>query len=149
MDPSPVPATGGAAADRTADVSVSDLSRDVRPAEDRISEIAGRLGSVRPPSFQELAGARLATVVLGVICGLAVAFLVTWWWTRPSLAEVQALVGSSGSAKEVLEALQALRSAHFGELRDLFQIVVLSGLVPLFTLLAGYAFGSRQRDKGS
>lgn len=85
--------------------------------------------------------------MLSVICGLAVAFLVTWWRTRPSIVDVQALFGSSGSAKEVLEALQALRSAHFGELRDLFQIVVLSGLVPLFTLLAGYAFGSRQRDK--
>lgn len=73
------------------------------------------------------------------------------FWSRggghaPSLAEIQALFGSSGSYQEVLEALQALRSARFGELRDLFQIVVLSGLVPLFTL---YAFGSRQRDTGS
>jgi hypothetical protein len=104
---------------------------------------------VRAPTFLELSGVWLAGLVLLVICVLGVAFVVTWWWTRPSLTEVQALFGSSGSAKEVLEALRALRSAHFGELRDLFQIVVLSGLVPLFTLLAGYAFGSGQRDKGS
>jgi hypothetical protein len=45
--------------------------------EDRFSEIAGRLGSVRAPNFQELAGTRLATLILTVIGGLAVAFLVT------------------------------------------------------------------------
>ena len=114
-----------------------------------VSGLAEPLGRVSgpPQTYLEQWGVWLAGLVLSVICVLAVAFLVTWWWTRPALAEVQALFGSSGPAKDILEALQALRTAHFAELRDLFQIVVLSGLVPLFTLLAGYAFGSRQRDK--
>ncbi|MGH8565792.1 MAG: hypothetical protein ACREXW_17550 [Gammaproteobacteria bacterium] len=108
MNSAPLPLEAGGQADRA------------------VSGLAETVGHVHaaPPTFQELAGARLATLVFGVICSLAVAFLVAWWFTRPSsLAEVQTVFGSGGSGKEVLEALQALRSAHFGELRELFQVV--------------------------
>ncbi len=100
-----------------------------------------------PPTFEQFHGARLASRVLWFICGLAVIFLGAWWYTRPSLADVQQFLGAAANGKDVLDALQSLRTQHFNEFRDLFQLVVLSGLLPLFTLLAGYAFGARQAEK--
>ena len=93
------------------------------------------------PSFPEWFGAHLASRLLWVICGLAGVFLAGWWFTRPTLTGVQQLLGSSAQATDVMEALRTLRDQHFDQFRSLFQLIVLSGLVPLFTLLAGYAFG--------
>lgn len=114
----------------------------------RLPGIFGSLPELRePPSFSEWFGARLASRLLWVICTLATAFLVAWWFTRPALTEVQQLLGPAAQGKDPVEVLRGLRRDHFEQFRDLFQIVVLSGLVPLFTLLAGYAFGARQREK--
>jgi len=46
-----------------------------------------------------------------------------------------------------LETFRGLQRDHFDQFRDLFQIIVLSGLVPLFTMLAGYAFGSKEKQE--
>lgn len=105
----------------------------------------------KPPTWVQALGGRLASRVLWFVCGLAVLFLIAWWLTRPSLEEVQRILDASAEpktqAKEIVELLRDLRRDHFDHFRDLFQLVVLSGLVPLFTLLAGYAFGSSEREK--
>ena len=101
----------------------------------------------KPPTWVQALGGRLASRVLWFVCGLAVLFLIAWWFTRPSFAEVQKMLSDSAEPKEVVELLRSLRRDHFDHFRDLFQLVVLSGLVPLFTLLAGYAFGSSEREK--
>ena len=101
----------------------------------------------KPSTFVQWFGARLLSRLLWVICGSVAVFLLSWWITRPSVAEVQDLFGASANAKEVLDALSILRRDHFDQFRDLFQLLILSVLVPLFTLLAGYAFGTRQMEK--
>ncbi len=101
----------------------------------------------QPPTWIQQFGGNLASRVLWFVCGLAVLCLIAWWFTRPSLEEAQLLLGTDATPKEILEALRDLRRDHFDQLRELFQLVVLSGLVPLFTLLAGYAFGTREREK--
>ncbi len=101
----------------------------------------------RQPTFQELMGTRLASGVLVVICTLTVVFLFVWWFTRPSVEEIRTILGNDVNGKELLEALRNLRTDHFNELRDLFQLLVVSSLVPLFTLLAGYSFGARQKQE--
>jgi len=112
------------------------------------SGLFGQIPEFRePPSFHEWFGARLASRLLWVICALVTVFLIAWWLTRPTLLEVQHILGASAGAKDVLETLLALRRDHFEQFRDLFQLVILSALVPLFTLMAGYAFGTRQREK--
>lgn len=124
-------------------------TRSLETGEERhisLEGISGELPTFRePPSFSEWFGARLASRLLWVICGLAVVFFGFWWLTRPTLAEVRPLAGSD--PKEVLETLRNLQRDHFDQFRDLFQLIVLSGLVPLFTLLVGYVFGARQREK--
>ena len=81
------------------------------------------------------------TLVLAVICAVAVGFLFSWAATQPTLEEVRAVMGSDQDAQATLQVLTQLREAHAKNYRDMFQTVVLSGLVPLFTLLAGYIFG--------
>lgn len=101
----------------------------------------------RQPTWVQQFGGSLASRVLWFVCALSVLFLFAWWFTRPTLAEVQKILGNSAEPKEVLETLRNLQRDHFDQFRDLFQIVVLSGLVPIFTLLAGYTFGSREWEK--
>lgn len=110
--------------------------------------IWGPLQLREPPSFPEWFGYLLASRLLWFILGLTVAFLIAWWWTRPTLDQVQNLLGTSANPKDVLETLNSLQRDHFDQFSRIFQLAVLSVLVPLFTLLAGYAFGSRQREKG-
>ena len=123
------------------------------PSPQARQPIAGIFGEVptfrERPTFHEWFGAILASRLLWFICGLALAFVAGWWWTRPTLAEIQSLLGSSADPKEVVDTLEKLQSNHFDHFRGIFQLVVLSGLVPLFTLLAGYAFGSRARQEGT
>ncbi len=130
-----------------------DEGRDeTRPTESGSTKsmemVAGLVGGVpefgEPPTWIQAFSGRLAGRLLVVICSLAIAFLLAWWFTQPTLAEAQQLAGKGAQAKELLETLQVLRRDHFDQFRDLFQLVVLSGLVPLFTLLAGHAFGTRQ-----
>jgi hypothetical protein len=124
-----------------------ELSEKGKTPSISITSLTEGLLAPHPPTFQQWHGARLANRVLWFICGLAFVFLGAWWFTRPSIAEVKDLLGSSVNGKELLEALRNLRTDHFNAFRDLFQLVVMSGLVPLFTLLAGYAFGARQAEK--
>ncbi|MBM3237048.1 hypothetical protein FJZ31_12220 [Candidatus Poribacteria bacterium] len=99
------------------------------------------------PTWLEWFLSNLVRYFLWFICGLAVLFLLAWWFTRPSLAEVHQLFGAEAKPNEVLEAFRGLQRDHFDQFRDLFQIIVLSALLPLFTLLAGYAFGSREKQR--
>jgi len=120
------------------------------PERERISlsEAGGPLDRLRePPTYVQFIGGRMLGWLLAVICGLAAVFLGVWVMTRPSLAQVKALLGPFADPKAVLEALQDLRRDHFDHFSSLFQLLVLSGLVPLFTLLAGYAFGTRERER--
>ena len=112
-----------------------------------LSGLSRELAEIRePPSFSEWFGSLLANRLLWVICGLIVLFLASWWWTLPSLQEVREVLGDDATPDQVVATWRELRGEHLGVFRELFQLVVLSTLVPLFTLLAGYAFGSRQRE---
>ena len=114
--------------------------------QDKVSQL-DRYSITERPTWTQQFGGDLASRVLWFVCGLAALFLIAWWFTRPSLADVREILGASAAPKDVLETWRSLQRDHFDQFRDLFQIVVLSGLVPLFTLLAGYAFGAREREK--
>lgn len=99
---------------------------------------------IRPPTAVEAAGLWQMSVVLAVICVVAVGFWVSWMWTQPTSADARQLIGTTETSDAAVEVLIRLRSEHLNEYREMFQMVVLSGLVPLFTLLAGYMFGRGQ-----
>ena len=104
----------------------------------------------QPRSHLEKKGTLAMLMLLWAICISVVLFLLCWWCTRPSQTDVKdlavALAGQNAtvSAEQLREVLVAMRQEHSTSLKDLFQTLVLSGLVPLFTLIAGYLFGKGQ-----
>ena len=105
-----------------------------------------KIGPPKPTTFLELSGARQMSLVLWVICGVTVLFLIAWWTTRPALRDAEAVLrvaaaGGQVDADKLVETLGKLQRDHTEQFRTLFQLVVMSALVPLFTLLAGYVFG--------
>ena len=103
-----------------------------------------------PPSWIEWFGAQLAFWVLVVIGVLVVLFVVIWWVTLPSISDIAKGVDNTDPAR-VVEAFNQIRESHTQWVTDFFRSVVVSTLVPIFTLLAGYAFGSQRRgdERGS
>jgi hypothetical protein len=125
---------------------------DTRPREkESLDNIVGRTPTWRhPPGFVEWLGAKLAIGVLIAIGVMVIGFVGAWWYTLPTFTEVKAALGaSSAPAEQVIETFKTLREAHSVQVREFFQLVVTTTLVPLFTLLIGYAFGRQQRENGN
>jgi hypothetical protein len=114
------------------------------PAERAGGNPFAQFPEIKPPTAAEAAGLWQMSIVLGVICLVTVGFWVSWMWTEPTLADARSLLGTTDPAGTAVEVLLRLRSEHLNQYREMFQMVVLSGLVPLFTLLAGYMFGRGQ-----
>lgn len=107
------------------------------------------LGAAIPPkSFIEGRGAWMMTLALGTIGLLCLGTFTLWFFTLPTVADVQSLcksaTGTTPDAAKHVELFTSLRKVHTDGFKDMFQLVVLSGLIPIFTLLAGYVFGTRQ-----
>lgn len=97
----------------------------------------------KPASYLEWKGVGQMTVVLVLICLIVGGFVVGWALTVPTLEEAQALAkaGNVTDPTVVVSLLGELQSTHTTQFKEMFQLLVMSGLVPLFTLLAGYVFG--------
>jgi predicted PurR-regulated permease PerM len=110
----------------------------------------------RPSTWLEKYGVIQMMSLLATIGLLSVLFLLIWWATLPGPRDVQTLLTElTGKAPSDLKADQALdlyaklRQAHTQQVRDLFQLIVMSAIVPLFTLLAGYVFGKSKAEGGT
>ena len=122
------------------------------PGTERVlfSDVTSNMANLRErPTFTQAFGARMLNLLLWVICGLGVAFLLAWLNTRPTLAQVQSALGAAADYKAVLETLREMQRDHADRFRSFFQLLVLSGLVPLITLFAGYTFGVREDARQS
>lgn len=100
-----------------------------------------------PPSWIEWFGAQLAFWILVVIGVLVVLFVIIWWATLPSMQDISAGLKPSDST-QLVTAYNQIRESHTKWVTDFFQAVVVSTLVPIFTLLAGYVFGSQRQEAG-
>ena len=103
---------------------------------------------VRPTTFLESIGTRMMLGLLVTIMAATVALMVFWVANRPDaahlLADLRQFPTSQPSAlkpEDVVELLAKRQAAYDESYRGTFQLRVMSGLVPLFTLMAGYVFG--------
>src|SRR5712691_10570492 len=111
-----------------------------RRERESVSDIADELpkfGAPKPSTFLELRGTQQMTVVLYVICAVTVLFLIAWWTSRPALKDADAVLraanaGAQIDADKLVEMLGKLQRDHTEQFRTLFQVVVMSALVPLF-----------------
>src|SRR6516162_3376805 len=123
----------------------------------RVEAVVAQLPPIepRPETWLQKAG---VIQMIGLLCAIGVLsllFLIGWWATLPGPADVQhVLTDITGKALTDLKPDQALdlytkmRQGHTQQVRDLFQLVVMSAIIPLFTLLAGYVFGKSQAVAG-
>jgi len=133
-------------------VLISDVTGHLASLHERVlfSDMASHLADLRQrPTFSQLFGARILSPLLWIVCGLVVAFLCAWLGTRPTLTQVQSMHGTNPDSKAVVETLRELQRDHADQFRSLFQLLVLSGLIPLITLFAGYTFGVREETRQS
>jgi len=137
----------------TEDAPVSDVAanqpRDVAP-----DEIFEQLPSPepKPKSFLESWGVKFMLVLLVAIVLITLVFLVGWLATRPAMSDVTTILGptdanDAASLTARIDAFEKLCQNHLDHYRDLFQLLILGGLVPLFTLIAGYVFGRNQAEQ--
>lgn len=122
---------------------------DTAEQENFAGDLSTMGAAIPPKSFIEGRGAWMMTLALGTIGLLCLGTFALWFFTLPTVADVESLCkGSSNNASldatKHVEMFTSLRKVHTDGFKDMFQLVVLSGLIPIFTLLAGYVFGTRQ-----
>ena len=143
------------AARKVSTKSISDTLGDVsevvlNKSRTLLSDIAEELPSLRTqPTWIEWFGARLAKMVLLFIGFLLLLFVLIWWSTLPSISEVGTALGPNPDPVKLAEAFNKIRESHTQWVTEFFQPVVVTTLLPIFTLLAGYAFGSQQTNRGN
>jgi len=127
------------------------------------------LGTPAPSTYLEYMGLWLMLIALGAIVVVGIVTVVSWTATRPTLASLTDILptattiddardalGSAASHQEIItyldeapiakpadavEMYKTIRQEHTASVTDLFQTVVVSALLPIFTLIAGYVFG--------
>lgn len=117
-------------------------------AEEKPRQVAlsSLLKGVPRGTFVQTQASRLAKQLLAAIIVLTVVLLVMWFATRPGADFLNALAGEQTlTCKEKVDLLDSARSGHLNHFRSVFDLMV-AGLVSLFTLLIGYAFGSRETN---
>jgi hypothetical protein len=95
------------------------------------------------------AGLRIVTIVGVLILIMTIMVGVDWQMGGPPLPKN--LPTDSEAAKASIENWKALREAEWDRSRQMFETIVQGALVPLFTLLLGYIFGtqtSQARQEG-
>lgn len=127
------------------------MSEAGRVPGDRVVEIesrevlaaGGRAGEVRPLQPIQRAGLWMATLVALIIVAVAAPILVGWATRAPAPPDLAGL--EPAAARVAVENYQALSSAWSDTARALFEETVVRTLLPVFTLILGYVFGSQGR----
>jgi ABC-type spermidine/putrescine transport system permease subunit I len=133
----------------------SNLQSPVGKIEENIKELERNQSEIPLPkvpmanSFLEFFGVWLMAGLIVAMAIIIVVLLSAWWWTMPDCQQVMRMLSSEGRAQSIepdkfLQLWTKLEEAHTQMFTSIFQTVVLSGLVPIFTLLAGYVFGKAQ-----
>lgn len=102
----------------------------------------------KPTNYPQLLGAKMAKTILAVIIAVSVLIWSRWALTVPTIADAKSILPSNAPSDEVMKILKTLQSEHFATFRSIFDLLILSCFMSLFTLVAGYAFGARDAEKG-
>lgn len=147
-----------AAGDAGATPKVRRARRTSAAEPEAIQSIADAFPGVapKPKTYLEWWGTWLMLILLVIICAVCLVTLGLWWWTRPTQADLVAvLTASAGGTTQPtvppdqrIDLLGKLQRSHTEQCVAVFQLVVLSVLVPLFTLVAGYVFGRNKSEEG-
>lgn len=97
---------------------------------------------VLPYTFLQLVGVQLAAGVGGLIALVTLALLGYWAFSAP-LINVGSITADPEKVRQVIEFQKQARDAHLQPIMQLFDSIVMKCLLPLFTTILGYIFGSQ------
>lgn len=119
----------------------------VGPTE--ILSAEGASHPVVPASYLEWVGVRLAIGVGGFAALVVLILLVYWAFSAPSIG-IASASADPDKLRQLIEIQKQARDAHLQAVTQLFDSIVIKCLLPLFTTILGYIFGShtakRSRD---
>lgn len=97
------------------------------------------------PSWTQVNARNLAIIVGVALAAVLVVSMSVFWWglEKPTLEAAERFAESKA---QVYERYTALNEAWWNRFHTYFQLLVGTVLLPLFTLLLGYAFGSRKAE---
>ena len=111
------------------------------------SDILKNAGNVKPATWTQQAGMKLAVGVGSLGTFVTLVILVSWCWTRPSTPAI-----TSSLTPEQAQALVTNYKALSLEARDsatqLFDALVIRALLPVFTSIVGFVLG-KEVGRGS
>jgi hypothetical protein len=104
------------------------------------------------PTFGAYMATQFAGWVLLATCGSVLLLLGYWLWGACSPEEAQRLAaafggGASEQQARAAELWKALRMEHASTASEVAKVLIAGVLLPILTLLLGYAFGSREREE--
>jgi len=134
-----------------------------RKSEPQTIEIFGPEAPLRPGVVgakvrnvtKQLSGPQMAGVFLAVLVGVLIAF-VTTWLIRDSLGRIPAVTTldinmPDAELKAAIANYNALQDAASTRVVQVFEKVVITAFLPVFTSILGYIFGSKvvvDKDSG-
>jgi hypothetical protein len=137
-----------------ADTPVVKVSKDAFSSSDSIAKIqvpesvvlaeSGTSGDT-PVNLRQLtptqqAGMWLAAVVGAVIVGVIAIVVTVWFQSAPAVPHLSA-------DKAALDNYKALDGEAFTRVSNLFDLLATKALLPIFSAILGYIFGSREANK--
>ena len=118
----------------------------VSPAE--ILDTQGASRPVIPGSYLELVGVQFGIGVGGLIA-LVIAILLAYWVSTAPSFSISSASTDPDKLRQLLEVQKQARDAHLQPITLLFDSIVVKCLLPLFTTILGYIFGSHTVKRSS
>src|SRR4051812_42987883 len=88
-------------------------------AIDQIADNFPPIPGPKPKTYLEWSGTIQMTILLGVICVICGAMLWLWWWNRPTLRDLPAVLAAGGvpatqplAPKDAIDLADRLQTSH-------------------------------------
>ena len=120
--------------------------RQIGPEE--VLREGGASHPVKPHSFVEMTGAKLALAV-GGLGAVVTVLLVGYWVLTAPIISIDLRQGDPEKIREVLDLQKQAADVHLENVVKIFDSVVVKCLLPLLTTILGYIFGSNTLRKSS
>lgn len=109
---------------------------------DDVLRAGGAEHPVKEGTFLQRTGLLLAASVGAIACLVILALVIKWTWYAPTIPTIPPDMDRE-KARILIENYRQLQQATLEPFTSLFDSIVVKVLLPVFTSILGYIFGSR------
>jgi hypothetical protein len=122
------------------------MNDNIRVSPEEVLRVGGAEDPVRPGTFLQHAGLKMARW-FGIFGGIVMLILlVKWWVTFPTPPTLPVGIESE-KAKAALENYRQLQEISLDPILKICDSIIVRLLLPVFTTILGYIFGSREASQ--